>query len=181
MRKWQTRCMKINKQTALLMGVVSLGNTVGWLASFSLGYNSLMIVWSVLVVSVLGISIVKIPNRTLRYPAWWVWGILSVVGIIINLLATKTPYLDGVAYSHWYALIGIGYLFSGIYNPNNPLLDKFDRFILVFSGLVCAGFTIGFFVYGRFLGLGGIIGYILVLTVVPTTILSIRFGLKSRE
>lgn len=179
--------MNTYKESSLLMALVSVVNSFAWLLLAGVSYNAVVVSWFVATVFVAGIAVWKISGSVIREPAWWFWLVLSVVGIVVNWLGSSVlSYSYALGYYPWYPVVGVGYLFSGLYNKGDKRLNRLDRGVLVFSGVVSLLISVlSVTVFSRpnllFESRFASPVILFCLTVIPTMVLSIRFGIRAKD
>lgn len=134
----------------LLEGVVGWG--LSWLFSQNPGLapfglvESVVLVWVVLTAGIIFVGVTYTAPTVRRNRVWVVWGMLNVAATAINLaaLAGALP-LELVTYAYWHpwlAVIGVGYLVTGLYNWNSPQIRRQERLVYAAGGLVTLGFLV---------------------------------------
>lgn len=112
------------------------------LAPFGL-FESIVLLWVALTAGILFVGVVYTAPSVRRNRVWLVWGGLNVAATAINLAAiadTLPPDLLRYAYWHpWLAVMGLGYLVTGLYRWQSPQIRKQERLVYVATGLVTLG------------------------------------------
>jgi len=84
-----------------------------------------------------------------RNRVWAVWGLLNLAATAVNLvaLAGALP-LELIPYACWHpwlAVIGVGYLVTGLDNWNSPQIRRQERLVYAAGGLVTLGLLVASF------------------------------------
>ncbi len=78
-----------------------------------------------------------------RNRVWLVWGGLNVAATAVNVAALAGTLPSGLlAYAYWHpwlAVMGLGYLVTGLYNWESPQLRRQERLVYAVTGLVTLG------------------------------------------
>ncbi len=135
----------------LLVGF--LEGVVGWGLSWLFARNpalaplgpirSIVVTWAVLTAGIILVAVVYTAPTVRRNRVWLVWAGLNVAATAVNLAALAELLPPGAAvygYWHpWFAVIGVGYLVTGLYNWENPQLRRQERLVYVASGVATLG------------------------------------------
>lgn len=135
----------------LLVGF--LEGVVGWGLSWLFARNpalaplgpirSIVTTWAVLTAGIILVAAVYAAPTVGRTRVWLVWAGLSVAATAVNLAALAELLPPGVAlygYWHpWFAVIGVGYLVTGLSNWNDPQLRRRKRLVYAASGVATLG------------------------------------------
>lgn len=130
-----------------------LEGVLGWGLSWMFSQNpdlapigpipSIVLTWVLLTSGIIFVGVTYTAPTVRRNQVWLVWGGLNVVATMINIaaLAGALPSeLLRYAYWHpWLAVMGIGYLVTGLYNWQSPQIRRQERLVYVGTGLVTLG------------------------------------------
>ncbi|WP_136715157.1 hypothetical protein [Halorientalis salina] len=159
----------------LLFGFLEgvLGWGLSWLFSQNPGLApiglipSIVLTWVVLTGGVVFVGVTYTAPTVRRNRVWMVWGGLNVTATGVNLAALAGTLPSGlVTYAYWHpwlAVMGIGYLVTGLYNWGNPQIRRQERLVYVATGLVTLGLLVASFgpltgfVTGNVFLLGGVL------------------------
>jgi hypothetical protein len=130
-----------------LEGVLGWG--LSWLFSQNPGLApiglipSLVVMWAFLTGGIIFVGVTYTAPTVRRNRVWVVWGVLNLAATTVNVAALAGALPSGLllyAYWHpWLAVMGIGYLVTGLYNWENPQVRKQERLVYVATGLVTLG------------------------------------------
>ncbi|MFB6156766.1 MAG: hypothetical protein ABEJ34_02865 [Haloferacaceae archaeon] len=135
----------------LLFGFLEgvLGWGLSWLFSQTPGLApvglipSIVLTWIVLTGGIIIVGVVYTAPTVRRNRVWLVWGGLNVAATAVNVAALTgalPPGLLAYAYWHpWLAVMGIGYLVTGLYNWTSPQIRRQERLVYAATGLVTLG------------------------------------------
>jgi len=135
----------------LLVGFLEgvLGWGLSWLFSQNPGLapvgliQSIVLTWIVLTGGILFVGVTYTAPTVRRNRVWLIWGGLNVVATAINVAALAGTLPSGLlAYAYWHpwlAVMGVGYLVTGLYNWRSPQIRYQERFVYVATGLVTLG------------------------------------------
>ena len=141
----------------LLFGFLEgvLGWGLSWLFSQNPGLApiglipSIVLTWVALTGGIIFVGVTYTAATVRRNRVWLVWGGLNLAATVVNVAAltgTLPPELLVYAYWHpWLAVMGIGYLFTGLYNWESPQIRRQERLVYVATGLVTLGLLAGSF------------------------------------
>lgn len=135
----------------LLFGFLEgvLGWGLSWLFSQNPGLApinlipSIVLTWTILTGGIIFVGVTYTAPTVRRNQVWLVWGGLNVAATVVNV-AALTGMLPAkllvYAYWHpWLAVMGLGYLVTGLYNWESPQIRKQERFVYAITGLVTLG------------------------------------------
>ncbi|WP_327053467.1 hypothetical protein [Halomicrococcus gelatinilyticus] len=130
-----------------LEGVLGWG--LSWLFSQNPGLapvgliQSIVLTWIVLTGGILFVGVTYTAPTVRRNRVWLIWGGLNVVATAVNVAALAGTLPSGLlAYAYWHpwlAVMGVGYLVTGLYNWRSPQIRYQERFVYVATGLVTLG------------------------------------------
>jgi hypothetical protein len=130
-----------------LEGVLGWG--LSWLFSQNPGLApigvipSIVFTWVALTCGIIFVGVTYTSPTVRRNRIWLVWGGLNVAATVVNLIAIAgllPSRLVTFAYWHpWLAVMGIGYLVTGLYNWQNPQIRHQERYVYIATGLVTLG------------------------------------------
>ncbi len=135
----------------LLVGFLEgvLGWGLSWLFSQNPGLapvgliQSIVLTWIVLTGGILFVGVTYTAPTVRRNRVWLIWGGLNVVATAVNVAALAGTLPSGLlAYAYWHpwlAVMGVGYLVTGLYNWRSPQIRYQERFVYVATGLVTLG------------------------------------------
>lgn len=141
----------------LLFGFLEgvLGWGLSWLFSQNPGLApigptpSIVLTWLLLTGGILFVGVTYTAPTVRRNRVWLVWGGLNVAATAVNLaalLGALPPEVHRYAYWHpWLAVMGIGYLVTGLYNWQSPQIRRQERLVYIATGLVTLGLLAGSF------------------------------------
>ena len=130
-----------------------LEGVLGWGLSWVLSQNpglapiglvqSIVFMWVLLTGGILFVGVTYTAPTVRRNRVWLVWGGLNLVATAINLAAVADVLPSRLlvyAYWHpWLAVMGLGYLATGLYNWESPQIRQQERLVYIASGLVTLG------------------------------------------
>ena len=136
-----------------LLLVAFLAGVVGWGLSWLFARNpalaplgpirSIVAAWAVLTAGTILLAVAYAAPTVGRTRVWLVWAGLSVAATAVNLAALAELLPPGVAlygYWHpWFAVIGVGYLVTGLDDWGNPQLRRRERLVYAASGVATLG------------------------------------------
>jgi hypothetical protein len=135
----------------LLFGFLEgvLGWGLSWLFSQNPGLApvglipSIVLLWVFLTGGIILVGVTYTAPTVRRNRVWLVWGGLNVAATAVNLAAlagTLPPELLAYAYwQPWLAVMGIGYIATGLYNWESPQIRQQERLVYAATGLVTLG------------------------------------------
>ena len=135
----------------LLFGFLEgvLGWGLSWLFSQNPGLapigliSSIVVMWALLTGGILFVGVTYTAPTVRRNRVWLVWGGLNLAATAVNVAALTgalTPELLAYAYWHpWLAVMGIGYLVTGLYNWDSPQVRRQERIVYAATGLGTLG------------------------------------------
>ncbi|MFB6360664.1 MAG: hypothetical protein ABEH59_05020 [Halobacteriales archaeon] len=135
----------------LLFGFLEgvLGWGLSWLFSQNPGLapigliGSIVLTWVVLTGGIIFVGVTYTAPTVRRNRVWLVWGGLNVAATAINVAAlTSTLPAELIAYAYWHpwlAVMGIGYMATGLYKWESPQIRHQERLVYVATGLVTLG------------------------------------------
>ncbi len=135
----------------LLFGFMEgvLGWGLSWLFSQNPGLApvgvipSIVLTWVALTGGIIFVGVTYTSPTVRRNRVWVVWGGLNVAATAVNVAAlagTLPAELLAYAYWHpWLAVMGIGYLVTGLYNWQSPQIRLQERYVYIATGLVTLG------------------------------------------
>jgi hypothetical protein len=154
-----------------LEGVIGWG--LSWLFASNPGLapiglvESIVLTWALLTVGIIFVGVTYTAPTVRRNRVWLVWGGLNVAATTTNVaaLAGALPAeLAVYAYWHpWFAVMGIGYLVTGLYNWESPQIRQQERLVYAATGVVTLGLlaaSVGpltAFVTGNIFLIGGVL------------------------
>ncbi len=135
----------------LLVGF--LEGVLGWGLSWLFSQNpslapfglvpSIVFTWVLLTAGIIFVGVVYTAPTVRRNRVWLVWGGLNVAATAVNVVAIAGAVpsnLFAYAYWHpWLAVMGIGYLVTGLYNWKSPQIRRQERLVYAATGLVTLG------------------------------------------
>ncbi len=130
-----------------------LEGVLGWGLSWLFGQNpglapvgliqSIVVLWVVLTGGIIFVGVTYTAPTVRRNRVWLVWGGLNVAATAVNVAALAGALPSGLltyAYWHpWLAVMGIGYLVTGLYNWESPQIRSQERGVYAATGLVTLG------------------------------------------
>ncbi|MFT4949772.1 MAG: hypothetical protein ACI9CA_001913 [Natronomonas sp.] len=130
-----------------------LEGVVGWGLSWLFSRNpelaplglvlSIVVTWVLLTAGVIFVGVVYTAPTVRRNRVWVVWGVLNLAATAVNVAALAGALPTGLlsyAYWHpWLAVMGVGYLVTGLYNWQSPQIRRQERLVYVAAGLVTLG------------------------------------------
>lgn len=130
-----------------------LEGVLGWGLSWVFSQNpalapfgvvqSIVVLWVVLTGGIIFVGVTYTSPTVRRNRVWLVWGGLNVAATAINLAALSGTLPSGLlAYAYWHpwlAVMGIGYLVTGLYKWESPQIRRGERVVYVATGLVTLG------------------------------------------
>lgn len=133
-----------------------LEGVFGWGLSWLLARNpgltptglitSIVSVWAVLTVGIILVGVTYTAPTVRRNRVWVVWGGLNVTATAVNAAALAGLLPAGwlvYAYWHpWFAVMGLGYLATGIDNWESPQVRKQERIVYIATGTVALGLLV---------------------------------------
>jgi hypothetical protein len=135
----------------LLFGFLEgvLGWGLSWLFSENPGLApiglipSIVFLWVALTGGIIFVGVTYTAPTVRRNRVWLVWGGLNVAATAVNI-AALTGWLPSeyVRYAYWHpwlAVMGIGYLVTGLYNWESPQIRRQERLVYLATGLVTLG------------------------------------------
>ncbi|MFT4890495.1 MAG: hypothetical protein ACI9YT_001411 [Halobacteriales archaeon] len=135
----------------LLFGFLEgvLGWGLSWLLSQNPGLapvgliQSIVLLWVVLTGGIIFVGVTYTSPTVRRNRIWLVWGGLNVTATAVNVAALAgTVPAEFLRYSYWHpwlAVMGIGYIVTGLYNWESPQIRRQERLVYVAAGLVTLG------------------------------------------
>jgi hypothetical protein len=135
----------------LLFGFLEgvLGWGLSWLFSQNPGLApiglipSIVFTWVVLTGGIIFVGVTYTAPTVRRNRVWLVWGGLNVAATVVNVAAIAGTLPSGLlvyAYWHpWLAVMGIGYLVTGLYNWESPQIRQQERLVYAGTGVVTLG------------------------------------------
>jgi hypothetical protein len=130
-----------------LEGVIGWG--LSWLFSQNPGLaptglvSSIVFTWVVLTGGILFVGVTYTAPTVRRNRVWLVWGVLNVAATAVNIAALTgalpTELLRYAYWHPWLAVMGIGYLVTGLYNWSSPQIRRHERLVYGATGLVTLG------------------------------------------
>ena len=135
----------------LLFGFLEgvLGWGLSWLFSQNPGLAplglipSIVITWAVLTGGIIFIGVTYTAPTVRRNRMWLVWGGLNLAATAVNVAALAGALPSGLlAYAYWHpwlAVMGVGYLVTGLYNWKSPQIRRQERLVYAVTGLVTLG------------------------------------------
>jgi hypothetical protein len=135
----------------LLFGFLEgvLGWGLSWLFSQNPGLapigliQSIVLTWILLTGGIIFVGVTYTAPTVRRNRVWLVWGGLNVAATAVNIaaLAGALP-AEFLRYGYWHpwlAVMGIGYLVTGLYNWQSPQIRRQERLVYIVTGLVTLG------------------------------------------
>ncbi|WP_247005838.1 hypothetical protein [Halorientalis litorea] len=130
-----------------------LEGVLGWGLSWLFSQNpslapvglipSIVLTWIGLTGGIIFVGVTYTAPTVRRNRVWLVWGGLNVAATVVNVAAiagTLPPQLLTYAYWHpWFAVMGTGYLVTGLYNWQSPQIRPQERYVYIATGLVTLG------------------------------------------
>lgn len=130
-----------------------LEGVLGWGLSWLLGQYpglapiglipSIVLLWVLLTAGIVFVGVTYTAPTVRRNRVWLVWGGLNVIATVVNVAALAELLPSGLltyAYWHpWLAVIGIGYLVTGLSNWQSPQIRRQERLVYATSGLLALG------------------------------------------
>ncbi|MFB6117923.1 hypothetical protein [Halosegnis sp.] len=130
-----------------------LEGVLGWGLSWVFGQNpglapiglipSIVLTWVVLTSGIIFVGVTYTAPTVRRNRVWVVWGGLNVAATMVNVAAlTGTLPSEFLAYAYWHpwlAVMGMGYLVTGLYNWESPQIRQQERLVYAGTGLVTLG------------------------------------------
>jgi hypothetical protein len=135
----------------LLFGFLEgvLGWGLSWLFSQNPGLApiglipSIVLTWVFLTGGIIFVGVTYTAPTVRRNRVWLVWGGLNVAATAVNVAALAGAVPSGlIAYAYWHpwlAVMGIGYLVTGLYNWKSPQIRQQERLVYAATGLVTLG------------------------------------------
>ena len=135
----------------LLFGFLEgvLGWGLSWLFSQNPGLAplglipSIVITWAVLTGGIIFVGVTYTAPTVRRNRVWLVWGGLNLAATAVNVAALAGALPSGLlAYAYWHpwlAVMGVGYLVTGLYNWKSPQIRRQERLVYAVTGLVTLG------------------------------------------
>jgi hypothetical protein len=135
----------------LLFGFLEgvLGWGLSWLFSQNPGLApiglipSIVVMWAFLTGGIIFVGVTYTAPTVRRNRVWVVWGVLNLAATTVNVAALAGALPSGLllyAYWHpWLAVMGIGYLVTGLYNWENPQVRRQERIVYAATGLATLG------------------------------------------
>jgi hypothetical protein len=135
----------------LLFGFLEgvLGWGLSWLFSQYPGLaplgllDSIVLTWVLLTGGIIFVGVTYTAPTVRRNRVWVVWGGLNVAATAVNLAALAGALPSGLsvyAYWHpWLAVMGVGYLVTGLYNWESPQIRYQERLVYAATGVVTLG------------------------------------------
>jgi hypothetical protein len=135
----------------LLFGFLEgvLGWGLSWLFSQNPGLApiglipSIVLTWVFLTGGIIFVGVTYTAPTVRRNRVWLVWGGLNVAATAVNVAALVGAVPSGlIAYAYWHpwlAVMGIGYLVTGLYNWKSPQIRQQERLVYAATGLVTLG------------------------------------------
>ncbi|PSQ21549.1 hypothetical protein BRD04_06130 [Halobacteriales archaeon QS_9_67_17] len=104
---------------------------------------SITLLWAGLTAGIVFIGVTYTVPTVRRTHVWLVWGALNLLATAVNLLAVAgllPVELAAYGYWHpWFAVIGLGYLVTGMYKWESPQLRRQERIVYALSGVATLG------------------------------------------
>jgi hypothetical protein len=130
-----------------------LEGVLGWGLSWLFSQNpslapiglipSIVLLWVFLTGGIIFVGVTYTAPTVRRNRVWLVWGGLNVAATAVNVAAltgTLPSELFYYAYWHpWLAVMGIGYIVTGLDNWKSPQIRQQERLVYVATGLVTLG------------------------------------------
>jgi hypothetical protein len=135
----------------LLFGFLEgvLGWGLSWLFSQNPGLApvglipSIVLTWVVLTGGIIFVGVTYTAPTVRRNRVWLVWGVLNVAATVVNVAAlTGTLPSEFLVYGYWHpwlAVMGIGYLVTGLHNWGSPQIRRQERLVYAATGLATLG------------------------------------------
>jgi hypothetical protein len=132
----------------LLFGFLEgvLGWGLSWLFSQSPGLApvglvpSIVVLWVLLTAGIIFVGVVYTAPTVRQNRVWIVWGVLNLAATLVNVVALAGALPSGLAiYAYWHpwlAVMGVGYLVTGLYNWQSPQIRRQERLVYAATGLV---------------------------------------------
>jgi hypothetical protein len=130
-----------------LEGVIGWG--LSWVFSENPGLapfgliESIVVTWILLTVGIIFVGVTYTAPTVRRNRVWVVWGVLNVAATAVNVVAVAGALPSGLlqyAYWHpWLAVMGAGYLVTGLYNWESPQIRRQERVVYAATGVVTLG------------------------------------------
>jgi hypothetical protein len=159
----------------LLFGFLEgvLGWGLSWLFSRNPGLapiglaESIVFTWALLTAGILFVGVTYTAPTVRRNRVWVVWGGLNVAATTVNVAALAGPLpADITVYAYWHpwlAVMGVGYLVTGLYNWESPQIRNQERLVYAATGVVTLGLLaaslgpLTAFVTGNIFLIGGVL------------------------
>lgn len=177
--------MTPDRQTELLLWTVAAAAGIGWWVTTERVFvRQILGAWGLASVAVVLTGVLV--SGLHRNRVWQAWGLLSAVGLGLNLvLFRRTPealvrdQLVELGYLYpWFLLLGGGYLFTAVYDRGDEALTVTDRAIAVAGGVAALGLFAAFWT-SRPVDPGRLVRVLGVLSVVPTVALAVSVRRRS--
>jgi len=105
--------------------------------------ESIVLTWAVLTAGIAFVGVTYTAPTVRRNRVWLVWGGLNLTATAINLVALAGILPAGAtAYAYWHpwlAVMGVGYLATGLVDRSNPQIRERERTVYAAGGLTALG------------------------------------------